>query len=85
MLGQFLLAFREALEAALITAIIMAYLVRTKRKPLIRYAWYGVYLAVAASFVLGAFIWFVYGSLSGARAQRFRNRLDAPKNAISFY
>ena len=65
MIGQFLLAFREALEAALITAIILAYLARTKRKPLIRYAWYGIYLAVAASFVLGIFIWFVYGSLSG--------------------
>lgn len=65
MIGQFLLAFREALEASLITAIILAYLARTKRKPLIRYAWYGVYLAVAASFVLGTFIWFLYGGLSG--------------------
>jgi len=59
------LAFREALEAALITAIILAYLERTKRKPLVRYAWYGVYLAVAASFVLGTFIWFLYGTLFG--------------------
>jgi len=65
MLGQFLLAFREALEAALITAIILAYLARTERKPLIRYAWYGVYLAVASSLVLGVFIWFIYGGLSG--------------------
>jgi len=59
------LAFREALEAALITAIILAYLARTERKPLIRYAWYGVYLAVASSLVLGVFIWFIYGGLSG--------------------
>ena len=65
MIGQFLLAFREALEAALITAIILAYLARTKRNPLIRYAWYGVYLAVAASFGFGALIWFIYGGLSG--------------------
>ncbi len=65
MLGQFLLAFREALEAALITAIILAYLARTKRNPLTRYAWYGVYLAVAASFVLGASVWLIYGSLVG--------------------
>ena len=65
MIGQFLLAFREALEAALITAIILAYLTRTKRNPLTRYAWYGVYLAVAASLVFGASIWFMYGSLSG--------------------
>jgi len=63
--GQFLLAFREALEAALITAMILAYLVRTGRKPLVRYAWYGVYIAVAASFALGVAIWLVYGDLSG--------------------
>ncbi len=60
-----MLAFREALEAALIIAIILAYLARTKRNPLTRYAWYGVYLAVAASLVFGVLIWFVYGSLSG--------------------
>lgn len=65
LIGQFLLAFREALEAALITAIILAYLARTKRKPLTRYAWYGVYLAVAASVIFGASIWFMYGNLSG--------------------
>ncbi len=65
LLAQFLLAFREVLEAALITAIILAYLARTKRNPLTRYAWYGVYLAVAASFVLGASVWLIYGSLVG--------------------
>jgi len=65
LIGQFLLAFREALEAALITAVILAYLARTKRNPLTRYAWYGVYLAVAASLVFGASIWLMYGSLSG--------------------
>jgi high-affinity iron transporter len=63
--AQFLLAFREALEAALITAIILAYLARTKRNPLTRYAWYGVYLAVAASLVLGVSIGFIYGGLVG--------------------
>ena len=65
MFAQFLLVFREALEAALIIAMILAYLARTKRKSLIRYAWYGVYLAVAASFALGIFVWFIYGGLSG--------------------
>ncbi len=65
MIGHFLLAFREALEASLITAIILAYLARTKRNPLARYAWYGVYLAIVASLVFGVSIWFMYGSLSG--------------------
>jgi len=71
LIGQFLLAFREALEAALITALILAYLARTKRNPLTRYAWYGVYLAVAASFVFGASIWFMYGGLSGPNKALF--------------
>ncbi|UCB60707.1 MAG: FTR1 family protein, partial [Candidatus Bathyarchaeota archaeon] len=71
MIGQFLLAFREALEAALVIAIILAYLTRTKRNPLTRYAWYGVYVAVAASLVLGASIWFVYGGLSGSAKALF--------------
>ncbi|MCW3974664.1 MAG: FTR1 family protein [Candidatus Bathyarchaeota archaeon] len=65
LIGQFLLVFREGLEAALIIAIILAYLVRTTRNSLTRHVWYGVYIAVAASFIFGASIWFVYGSLAG--------------------
>jgi high-affinity iron transporter len=65
LIGQFLLAFREALEAALITAIVLAYLSRTKRNMLTRYVWYGVYLAVATSITIGISIWFVYGGIVG--------------------
>jgi high-affinity iron transporter len=64
MLGQYLIAFREGLEAALITAIILAYLMRTKREHLSRYVWYGVYSAIIVSLVLGAIIWLAYGNLS---------------------
>jgi len=63
MFGQYLITFREVLEAALITAIILSYLIRTGRRPLTRYVWYGVYLAIAISLGLGAFIWLVYGFL----------------------
>jgi high-affinity iron transporter len=59
------LAFREALEAALITAIILAYLKRTKRNPLAKYIWYGAYGAAAASVTIGILLWLLYGSLSG--------------------
>lgn len=65
LIGQFLLAFREALEAALITAIILAYLKRTRRSILSKYIWYGVYAAVAASVVIGIFVWLLYGNLTG--------------------
>jgi len=66
LLGQFLIAFRETLEAALIIAIVLAYLTRTGRKPLIPYIWYGVYLASAVSLILGVSTWLVYGTLSKA-------------------
>lgn len=63
MIGQFLLGFREALEAALIVAMILAYLKRTGRGLLSRYVWYGVFLAVVSSLFLGGLIWTVYGDL----------------------
>jgi len=68
MFGQYLITFREVLEAALITAIILSYLTRTgrhplSRYPLSRYIWYGVCLATGASLALGTFIWLAYGIL----------------------
>lgn len=61
LIGQLLISFREALEAALITAIVLGYLSRTNRKQFLRYVWHGVFLAVAASLVVGAIIWLSYG------------------------
>jgi high-affinity iron transporter len=62
--AQYLLTFREVLEAALLSAIILGFLVRTGRVDMVRYAWYGIYGATAASFGLGAVIWLAYGALS---------------------
>jgi len=64
MIGQFLLTFREVLEASLITSIILAYLVRTNRRPLTKYVWLGLSAAAIASLILGISIWLVYGFLS---------------------
>ena len=63
MLGQYLVTFREAFEAALITAIILSYLARSDRRGFSRYVWYGVALAVTASLTLGAIVWLTYGIL----------------------
>jgi len=63
MLGQYLITFREALEAALITSIVFAYLARTGREPLSRYVWYGAVSATLVSVFLGASIWLAYGTL----------------------
>jgi high-affinity iron transporter len=62
-LGQYLITFREVLEAALITSMVLAYLTRTGRNPLTRYVWYGVISAMVASVALGATIWWTYGIL----------------------
>ena len=64
MLGQYLITFREVLEAALITSIVLAYLVRTGRRPLSRYIWLGVFSATLVSIFFGVSIWTVYGTLS---------------------
>jgi high-affinity iron transporter len=63
MIGQYLLSFREVLEAALVTSIVLAYLSRSGRSRYSRYVWYGVFSAVAASVVLGVAIYSVYGEL----------------------
>ncbi|MGQ0797469.1 MAG: FTR1 family iron permease [Methanobacteriota archaeon] len=63
--AQYLLTFREVLEAALLSAIILAFLVRTGRQGMTRYAWYGILSASAASLVLGGGILLVYGQLTG--------------------
>lgn len=63
MIGQYLITFREVLEAALVTAIVLAYLYKTKRHHLSRYVWYGVSLAIASSLILGLSIWLLYGSI----------------------
>lgn len=62
-LGQYLITFREVLEAALITSMILVYLARTGRNHLARYVWYGVILSTVASIALGAVIWWTYGIL----------------------
>ncbi len=70
-LAPFLITFREGLEAALIIAIIVAYLIRIGRTDLRKYAWYGTGSAIILSAVLGALILIFFGNLSGVSAQLF--------------
>ncbi|MFQ6054144.1 MAG: FTR1 family protein [Candidatus Bathyarchaeia archaeon] len=68
---SFLITFREALEAALIVAIMVSYLRKVGRAELNRYAYLGSGAAVAVSLVLGLIVQRVYGGLRGVAAEVF--------------
>jgi len=63
-IGEFLIALREAFEAALIIAIAYSYLKRMGDHIYARYLWYGSFLAVLSGLFVGISVWLVYGSLS---------------------
>jgi high-affinity iron transporter len=71
MLGQYLITFREVLEAALVTSIVIAYMAKTGRDDLTRYIWRGVALAVVASAVVALAVAALYGGLSEAATKLF--------------
>jgi high-affinity iron transporter len=68
---SFLITFREALEAALIVAIMVTYLRKIGKGSLSRFAYVGSGLAIMLSLFLGAFIIVFYGGLSDVASQLF--------------
>jgi len=64
MLSTFIIALREGLEAALIVGILVAYIVRTDRRHLLKALWGGVNVAIAASLALGGILSFTSAELS---------------------
>ncbi len=66
-----LITFREALEAALIVAIMVTYLRKVGKGELARYAYLGSGAAIGLSFVLGIVIQRIYGGMSDVAAELF--------------
>lgn len=71
LIPSFLITFREALEAALIVAIIVAYLKKVGKAELAKYAYLGSGGAIGVSLILGLVVQMVYGELKGVSAQLF--------------
>lgn len=64
MFSNYLIGLREGIEAALVVSILLTYLVRTDRKPLIRFVWYGVGTAVLVSILIAVGLETISGELS---------------------
>ena len=71
MLSSFLIGLREGLEASLIVAILVAYLVRTGNKQALGRLWAGVGAAVAVAIALGLLLTFVEGEMGEQAAEAF--------------
>lgn len=71
MFSSFLIGLREGLEAALIVAILVAYLVRTSNGHALNRMWMGVGAAIGLSILLGLGLTFVEENLTDQTAKVF--------------
>lgn len=71
MFANYLIGLREGLEAALIIAILVAYLVKLGQREALPRLWFGVVLAIVLSVGFGALLTFTGASLSDEAQENF--------------
>jgi len=64
-MASFLLMLREGVEAALVVAILLAYVDRVERSDEKRWIWLGTLAATVVALLVGAVLWFSIGGLEG--------------------
>jgi high-affinity iron transporter len=80
-----MITFREALEAALIVAIIVSYLGKVGKSKLSRYAYLGSGAAIILSLILGFLVQSMYGGLSEIAAKLFEGIASLTAVAVLTY
>jgi high-affinity iron transporter len=85
LIPSLLITFREALEAALIVAIMVSYLRKVGKGGLSYYAYVGTGAAILMSLVLGIGVQAVYGGLDEATAELFEGFASLTAVAVLTY
>jgi high-affinity iron transporter len=85
MITSFLVTFREALEAALIVSIILAYLGKIGRRDLNKYLYLGTGSAVLTSLLLGWTALAIYGGLPQGTDKIFEGAASITATAVLTY
>lgn len=71
MIPEFLITFREALEASLVVGIILAFLEKTKQSKLSKHVYFGIAAGIVCSIIFGFIIYKFFGGLEGSMEQIF--------------
>ncbi len=85
MIASFLITFREALEAALIVSILLAYVGKIGRKDLKKYLYLGTGLAVLTSVLLGGIVLTIYGGLPAGADKLFEGLASISATIVLTY
>ena len=71
MTASYLIGLREGLEITLVVSILVAFLVKSDRKRLLRFVWSGVAAAAALAIGVGALLWYGAAELSFEQQELF--------------